>query len=513
MTEYNIYKIPAEKRDVLFRKFEAVKLASLGKISSHGYTMQLFFPKEADKRPIEWLQRYLELYPNETLKNAQSVSYHAAFVLDKPGGTVWVVSHGKTHFYLQEFCDHSFGIDIAERISDRESINIKNSKVYGGKRSKSITTYGNNASMDIEYGEAVMFLKSRTIDKSKWGKTISFGTSVLFSIPKLKPANLPGLIERIEAVLKEPPRFELPHTREIKNKGEIQKLDRKLLACLKNSNYTIGIEEQNLSGIHFVFQNNCRYRVFTSNNSDIKMDSLDGQVISNYIQTNGITDVNDVKVQCIPEQGSSYTQGLKKYIEYQDNEYNTLVEGKWHRFNLIYVDSIKLALSSIPVVIEEQFKFSKQKHEQFQNTTKSTIKYGEYYFNSKVLRPPRFILGDRKMVLFHGAKIECCDSYDTEEKTIYAVKIGDWQPLNYVIQQSLASVQYLKENNKQIMLESKTYEVEKVGIWLLIPKKKKEITDLNEIGSFVFKMGLVQWARECNLTGLTPVVKIGYIEN
>lgn len=63
-----------------------------------------------------------------------------------------------------------------------------------------VTTYQEGSDMDLDSGESTHYLKAITINKEIWGKTASFGHSVLLNV-NLKPDELPSLIENIEKKL------------------------------------------------------------------------------------------------------------------------------------------------------------------------------------------------------------------------------------------------------------------------------------------------------------------------
>lgn len=102
-------------------------------------------------------------------------------ILAKTAKNNYMISMGKTHFYMNEFCDMDFGVDLAQRIGDRTKNKLKNSDYFGGARNKAITSNVGYSDLDFQSGESIGFLKLMPGDKEEWGKSsIALGQAFSF---------------------------------------------------------------------------------------------------------------------------------------------------------------------------------------------------------------------------------------------------------------------------------------------------------------------------------------------
>lgn len=202
---------------------------------------------------------------------------------------------------------------------DENNLRIKNSKLFGGRRSKNITSYQDRSPIEYDSGESFQYIKAKTINADDWGSVVSFGSSVLFNL-KIFPSELNGFLDTIEQKLSQKPILKLPRVEEVKDVETKRRLDRELAISLL-SNTTIGTlaEEFSVSGVDFVFSENNQYAFFLKGNlkqSELKFDELSLERLTYFVNENGIDlidSINDVRIQIKSENSRTRSESLKKF--------------------------------------------------------------------------------------------------------------------------------------------------------------------------------------------------------
>ena len=241
MPKYNLYRVPKDKEEDLLAKLELSGLEQIGEQDVEGFRMKFFFSSEPDEIDIWWVETYSEfLGDSETPKNLM----HFGVFLISGDEICYAISLGKAHFYVNQFCDAEFGLNLAERIIDDNDLKIKNSKFFKSAKSKMITTYQQGTEMTFDSGESMHYIKGKTIAPATWGRTVSFGKSVHLKIA-IQPLEISGFINHIEDVLRQPTRVKLPKVVVINDNRTKRNLDqllaRKILSSQEQSG--INIEE------------------------------------------------------------------------------------------------------------------------------------------------------------------------------------------------------------------------------------------------------------------------------
>ena len=194
MAKFNVYKMDKAKESSLLEKLQAVGLSRSGQKTVDGFTLSFYLSQEPEAIDIWWTDLYIDyLGTDEKPKNK---AYFAVFLISNTS-MLYAISMGKSHFYLKDFCDTDFGINLAERIADNSHLKLKNSKLFGGKKSKNIISYQENSEFEYDSGESIQYVKAKTIDKEKWGEVASFGNSVQLHL-EITPDDLPNLVNVFE---------------------------------------------------------------------------------------------------------------------------------------------------------------------------------------------------------------------------------------------------------------------------------------------------------------------------
>lgn len=269
--KYNIYRVKKEREQALVEKVtsDTVGLKLISEKQIDEFRLRFYFSTKPDEVDIWWINVYNDFF-TESDKKPKNQLYFGLLLISNQD-LCYAVSLGKTHFYLKEFCDTDFGLNLAQRVADEKDFRIKNSKFYKSLKSKTITTYQKGSMLDYDSGESMHYLKAKTINEQLWGKVASFGNSAQFTLP-ITPSELPSIITNIERELQKPARFEIPKADEIRDVQIIQALDRKLAQAIMASAdlSNLNIDELTVSGVDFVFSDRNEHKLFVKGNSDIQ---------------------------------------------------------------------------------------------------------------------------------------------------------------------------------------------------------------------------------------------------
>ncbi|WP_216069485.1 DUF6119 family protein [Acinetobacter junii] len=120
---YNIYRIKNDKYVDLLNKIESVGLVKQKTQNYDNYEMTFFFSEEIKGNEIWWFETYKDFLnlPDELPKN---IFYFGLLICkneDNPK-EIYAVSLGKSHFYLSKFIELDFGISLAIRMANEQSI-------------------------------------------------------------------------------------------------------------------------------------------------------------------------------------------------------------------------------------------------------------------------------------------------------------------------------------------------------------------------------------------------------
>jgi uncharacterized protein (TIGR04141 family) len=499
MNKYNIYRIKKDKEEALVEKLESVGLESVCAIEAGEFLLNFFFSREPDEVDIWWVETYGGFLKG--IEPPKNRIYFGLLILSSED-KCYAVSLGKSHFYLRQFCDSDFGLNLAERIIDQDNLKIKSSKFYKSRKSKIITTYHDGIEIDYDSGESMHFLKAKTIEANTWGKTASFGSSVQFNLDTL-PTELPGFLTRIEQELAKPPLFSLPKVDVVLDEAKIEELNQKLanaiLASEKDSE--VGVDEFTVSGVNFIFSDADEYSLCLKGHSrdKVKVESLSIENLLRFVQDTRINlheTLDDIQVHVHREYGRDYSQPLKFYLDFiDDEERHCLIDGVWHKFNLSYLEYLKHEVDVLDVEYNEAYDIERGANEDA--------------FNKARAENDGFINYDKELTSLDGKyRVEKMDLY--KENDLFFVKIGTPQKLSYVIDQAITTVKILQNRESVIEIDGVEVPVKRICIWIILDRREK-LNKLSDINSLIFHMKLVEWKKIVLDAGYQPKVFMNYL--
>lgn len=366
MARYNIYKLHKERENELIEKLRNIGLSRLGTRMVDDFQLTFYMSVEPINISIWWVGLYRDFLAD--VDEPFNKSYFGVLLISSEE-FLYGISLGKSHFYLKEFCDADFGINLAERIVDPNNLRIKNSKLFGGNRNKSIFTYQTGSEIEYDSGESMQFLKAKSINNALWGETVSFGQSVQFNLHDFPPHNLPQLIVQIENQLQQAVVVSLPRVELINDEESIRQLDQRLVAALDNvgDNANLDINETDLSGVDFIFLDKNEFTYLWNRRRQVVHGDITLTSFREFVDNNNINlsaEINSIKVKVSDEYNQGFTKELKYFLDYVDHENYCLLDGKWHKFNQRYIEFIKQEVDKIEIEVGG-INFSKSDFELF----------------------------------------------------------------------------------------------------------------------------------------------------
>ncbi|MDO8590809.1 MAG: TIGR04141 family sporadically distributed protein [bacterium] len=510
MATFNIYKMDKVKESSLLEKLQAVGLSRSDQKTVDGFTLSLYLSEEPEPIDIWWTELYAD-YLGTVIK-PKNKAYFAVFLISN-ASLLYAISMGKSHFYLKDFCDGDFGINLAERIADNDHLKLKNSKLFGGKKSNTIISYQENSKLEYDSGESIHYVKAKTTDIKKWGEVASFGNSAQLHL-EITPDDLPDLVKSIEVELKREPKIVLPRATAISDVVIITELDRKLAQeILSNTNAGLQPAEATVSGVDFVFLDKNQFCfIFNRQRQDIsgELNLAALRVFINQQSIDLLTSLNEIKVKVSDEHSKGYTKPLKYFLDYVDDERHFLLDGKWHIFNQNYIAFLQKQIDDRITFAKPNINFSNSAFTKWKNGLSDDDRvlhgYAEYYFNT-LRENEGYINLDRQIETLQQYKIEKLDLY--KDDTAYFVKIGTPQKLGYVIDQAVSTINILQSQTSTIQIDGQDIKPKNICLWLILDRQT-EIAKISEINSLIFMMKLAEWQRQCSNAGYNSIVRIGY---
>jgi len=511
MAKFNIYKMDKVKESSLLEKLKAVGLSRSGQKIVDGFTLSFYLSQEPEAIDIWWTDLYAEYLGTDA--KPKNKAYFAVFLVSN-NSLLYAISMGKSHFYLKDFCDTDFGINLAERIADNSNLKLKNSKLFGGKKSKTIISYQENSEFEYDSGESIQYVKAKTLDIEKWGKVGSFGNSAQLYL-EITPNDLPELVKSIEEELQKDPKILLPRATTISDKVKIAELDKKLAQEILNStNAGLQPAEATVSGVDFVFLDKNQYRfIFDRQHQDIEGEP-NLATLRDFINQQNIdlvVSINDIKIKVCDEHNKGYIKPLKYFLDYVDDERHFLLDGKWHIFNQNYIEFLKKQIDERITLEIPNINFSNSAFTQWRNSLSDEERtvhgYAEYYFNSQQESDGYKNLDRAIETLQQRYKIEKLDLY--KDTTAFFVKIGTPQKLGYTIDQAVTTIKILQSQTSTIQINGQDIKPKGICLWLIFDRQSK-ITKISEIKSLIFLIKLAEWQRQCANAGYNPIVRVGY---
>ncbi|MFA2972323.1 TIGR04141 family sporadically distributed protein [Acinetobacter pittii] len=521
---YNIYKIRPNKYDELIEKIEKVDLIEQKTIISGNYEMTFYFSEKLKGNEIWWWTTYREFF-NKDVKAPSNHFFYGLLLCRNTDDNkeIYAVSLGKSHFYLSKFIEFDFGISLAVRMADENTILLKKSRYFTGTKRQDISSYASFVNDSYESGESVEHIKLKATDKEIWGeKNIIFADSIQMDINK-RPEELVEIFNSISDTVKRNPIINLPKLEAVTDEILVEELDNELLTSLLDHKFAVGIEEIRAFGINICFSYSeysyeIVYRKEKGKTSRRELgNSLDILEIAKFVEDEKVVNLDNLKIQFKREDSGVYTSPIKEVIDYYkelEGYCYFLKNGEWFCFNSTFMEYLKRSLDNIETILKEDLietEYLKWRAEKAENldqevVTDNKILYREYYFNQKLSQEEGYVLLDRQLKEIRAIetgkrkhKIEVADLYKDNE--IISVKIASKpESLIYNIEQSKTSIELIMQ--KEVNIE---YIINSAALWFVFDKNIQKITD---ISSIQFLLAIDSWKKRIEFFGLKPRIYI-----
>ena len=233
--DYNIYKIPVEKVEdfcafLIGRNYEEIPLKEALIVNPSGFSFKLLFCDKDNKKGSPWVSL---LSSCSEWDLSQNLKIYGAALVCQSATSCYVVSYGNAHFYLSDYCDYSFGIKIAERLINLDSVKAQQNVSHGGKLSKTHIDYLSNSTLSYRGGEIPTYIKGESINEGVWGKSINCGTSAQFKWEE-EPLELGEKLAELDRVYNSESTVSLPRLLALDDDNDSEKID-ELFSALANA--------------------------------------------------------------------------------------------------------------------------------------------------------------------------------------------------------------------------------------------------------------------------------------
>lgn len=505
----NIFKIPSENIQNLKDKFQDKRVNLVFEKTKiiDGWNCSFYMSSDPAVKDIKWVNDFKDFIKDDV----ENKIYFSAYICEK-NNNFFVLSNGKAHFYIRNFCEYNFGLKIAQRVANENDIRQLAVQRFAGKKTKEINSFAKNSKLNNESGESVDYISAKIIGEERdfFGVSSKFGDSLIVSRKDLNLTNLPNLFDRILYVLKQKERFLLPMTIEVKDDSSLMKYEQKLLndMFLEGSDVDFISSSYDIVGTDFIFSGNERYiysyeGVFSDEFNDLNLTDLKEFMSINEIQTKNVF---EIIVEIKLDEQKSYKKNIKDLLTYAIPSENVIFQNKkWIRFNDEYVDQINNSVDRVEIdSTEEEFKIMPSGEPAFLYSDKSckniNLKLFKYNYN----------LADKNFSLIKtkgNYKIEAWDLSDKSGKTVYAIKFGSSQKLVYVCNQAFNTLEIIRNNAnilKSLILPSR------YCLWLGLSRKEMP-QKISQINSIILKQQIDLFARKCREVNIIPVLKFSQI--
>lgn len=482
MAKYNLYRILPEKRFELIEKLRKDGLEMAKKVEIDGCVLEFLISRNPDGSDIWWTKTYRDFLDGAELP--KNIVYSAAFFIYSDE-FCYAAALGKTYFAIKNYCDPDFGINMAQRIA-ADRVKIKNSKFFKSRRNRVTSNYQSGNRIEFDSGESLDMIRASTVDPALWGSEANFGTSVQFSMD-IAPDQLPAFVKRIEAVLAQPPRMDLPKVIAIRDGVKLKDLDAKLVQILASEDHGRAV---------LIANESCQYSFYLQgaygNLSD--KGEFDKKALQNFFNLQNINlleQINEIKVRVYDPEGRERSKNLKALIDFRIKEERAcLIDAKWYRYNQSFDNFLRREADSIAVERNEEAAEAKNLDEFIKTQTSAGF------------------IDCRKAIASIDQKyrVNKIDLY--KNGTLYFIKFENIEAANYAVDQAINAVRFLQSYRGQLVLDGQTLEIERICLWL-VPGNSDQIEKISQIDSLNFLMKISDFKRSVLSAGFRPRIRVG----
>ena len=488
----NIFAVADADTELLFTKLDSVGMAVIKTVQQDGWVGRFYYSPDANPKQPSWVGPYRSYFNEQPIP--ESHSPFAVFLFTKDDHA-YALSYGKAHFYVRPYCDYDFGIELAKRIAQEDDTRLTASKRFSGRQRKTIRSYSNETRLNVESGESVDYVQAAILDdlSESFGLVGKFGTSAQLTVD-ISADGIGKMLTNIDAQLRTEPRFSMPRTTLITDDLEVARLDQHLLDQLQAEAGATEFTQNSydLYGVDFVFGSTGRYTIKHGRRSQ-DVDQLTMLELKNFIAAQGISRdrILEIKIVHHQDDGPTYTNELKRDLDFISDDERVVLTGRWMRFNQDYLDYLDDYLRTIRVEQTEP------------ELLETSLTEGDFNTSLEVAQAG-YDVADKDFSIFKTKSKTSIEAWDLKRgNTVYAVKFGTAQKLGYVCDQAMAVLELMR--NKAGVKEIPDFE--SYCLWLGY-RGQKLPASVADTGSIILKQKIEAWARATEALGLTPVLKL-----
>jgi len=533
--EYNIYSIPLNRvknfKDYLAdRFFIEIRLRPELIRPDDNFAYTLMFCDKSKKDGSPWITLLSSCAIDDLL---QEIKVYGAALICESITSCFVISYGNAHFYISSFCDYNFGVSIAERLIDMNSIRAQQNMAHGGKINRTFLDYISGSTIYYRGGEIPTYIRGRSINSEEWGDIVTCGTSAQFNWTE-KPLEIGAKLSRIESVLLEGEKNPLPRLTRLDDDRDAEKISIlfELLAKAiddydesEKNNKFVNIPSFILEGTKIV-QNNClQYKLTCNHKGKVYSGDLSITAIKDFVESKNLnlySDISKIKV-AIEYANDQWTDGkpLTNYIDFITEDSFCLRDGKWCTFNDSYVtqlleDAQKVSFRNH---LDDIFAFHKDSLIQFAKekgivSSSGKHQYETYYNEFLAINLPATCIHPQTIPVDKDVsrkyKYEICDLVQ-DETTMYFVKIGGPGDFAYAIDQALLTLDQIERYRGSITIPSGiTIHPKNLSLLCIMDERRSLVTEWKDIESINFLVHLTEIRRRTSNLGINLNVDFVY---
>lgn len=497
----NIFRVDADELPGMLARFEDVGLELVSdKTEASNWQRRLFYSTDPGTTTPGWVLPLTDDLPDGVATDA---TYLFAALLVSRADRHFLISYGKSHFYIRPYADYDFGMNLGKRIANHNETKHIAAKRDQGNRRKDIKSFGPGSRLDPESGESVDYLELAIADEVRddFGKSGRFGTSAQLTVPKLTLDDLGNVLDKIEVTLTRDELFKVPRTTLITDDEEKSVCQAKLIEELRKpvSDASLALmasESFDLWGVDFMFPSSYfSYELRGPGHLSRTQETLTIRDLKQYIIDHNVSDdrITRIKVVFNRDEGSPYRKNLLEVLDYVGGRDLILNQGKWMRFNQDYLDALDDYLDGIEAeMTEPDFK---------------TIDGKEGDFNaSDAIAEAGYTNTDKNFAILRTRARTPVEAHDLRRgDTIYAVKFGTAQKLGYACDQASEVMEILRN----VAATTKPEPFKRFCLWFGY-RSTKPLERISQTQSIILKQKIELWARRTREMGCTPVIKLSH---
>ena len=513
------------------------------------------YNNNVDSEDIAWHKPWQEFFNIREPLVRNSNTGHGVIIINLPhANRKYALVFGRASSLLNEYYIRDFGINLATRLFDDNTVEVVSSKYFSMIKNKQIIDYKEEYNLQTDEGQAVDFIQAR-ITEDYINRTAQDPHYIEELLNFIKPRASAGYsfvkvmvygeritfdlitrsLELISNIQNYAERFPLPVMKPVL-KAKSDFLDNTLLRLVKSEEKEFylsvpfyGYDESN----RFTFFDEIEaFRLKYENISSDYVGKLNSEDVTNFILENHdyIQDFRELYITVTISGETRPSDCILRWVDADLNVDGTnyaLYDGDWVEFNQTYIDCLQRSVEKYEAecsIQKPELSFSSEEvgyyreHypnellDRFYKNGDGSIEgvYKEFVYNFALSQKTDWLLFDRQF----GGAIEICDIYVRDEQYVH-VKIGDSTALDEVFRQSMLGLRYAEQNRHKWneftnFEEEHISEADKCSVIFLSANNTGEILALSESKSLRCKMTFIDWVTFIKERGRTPKIYLGF---